>query len=72
MDGFDYNMDEQERRAKQIEMKKKKNPKVKGKQGQIFDSANYYLQKSKSNKVIDDEEKSKPESQIKPIEEAKE
>lgn len=38
-------------------MKKKKNPKVKGKQGQIFDSANYYLEKSKSKKTIEDEEK---------------
>jgi hypothetical protein len=36
-------------------MKKKKNPKVKAKQGQIFDSANYYLEKSKSKKSIEDE-----------------
>ena len=43
-------------------MKKKKNPKVKGKQGQIFDSANYYLEKSKSKKTIEEEEKMRQDS----------
>lgn len=46
-------------------MKKKKNPKVKGKQGQIFDSANYYLEKSKSKKTIEDDEKLKQVSESK-------
>ena len=61
MEEMDMNMDmdEQCQRAKEIELKKKKNPKVKGKQGQIFDSANYYLEKSKSKKTIEDEEKLK-------------
>ncbi len=51
-------------------MKKKKNPKVKGKQGQIFDSANYYLEKSKSKKTIEDEEKLKQVTESKESEEA--
>ena len=59
MEEMDMNMDDQCQRAREIEMKKKKNPKVKGKQGQIFDSANYYLEKSKSKKTIEDEEKLK-------------
>ena len=63
MEEMDMNMDEQCQRAKEIEMKKKKNPKVKGKQGQIFDSANYYLEKSKSKKTIEDEEKIKQQEQ---------
>ena len=63
MEEMDMNMDEQCQRAKEIEMKKKKNPKVKGKQGQIFDSANYYLEKSKSKKTIENEEKIKQQEQ---------
>ena len=63
------NMDDQCQRAREIEMKKKKNPKVKGKQGQIFDSANYYLEKSKSKKTIEDEEKLKQVTESKESEE---
>ena len=62
------NMDDQCQRAREIEMKKKKNPKVKGKQGQIFDSANYYLEKSKSKKTIEDEEKLKQVAESKETE----
>ncbi len=63
------NMDDQCQRAREIEMKKKKNPKVKGKQGQIFDSANYYLEKIKSKKTIEDEEKLKQVTESKESEE---
>ena len=60
---MDMKMEEQCKRAREIEMKKKKNPKVKGKQGQIFDSANYYLEKSKSKKSIEEEEKMRHDGQ---------
>ena len=69
MEEMDMNMDDQCQRAREIEMKKKKNPKVKGKQGQIFDSANYYLEKSKSKKTIEDEEKLKQVTESKESEE---
>lgn len=49
---MDMNISEQCQRAEEIALKKGKNPKVKGKHGQIFDSANYYLEKSKSKKSI--------------------
>lgn len=68
MEEMDMNMDDQCQRAREIEMKKKKNPKVKGKQGQIFDSANYYLEKSKSKKTIEDEEKLKQVAESKETE----
>jgi hypothetical protein len=69
MEEMDMNMDDQCQRAREIEMKKKKNPKVKGKQGQIFDSANYYLEKIKSKKTIEDEEKLKQVTESKESEE---
>jgi hypothetical protein len=57
LDTNTMSMEEQCQRAQQIAQKKKKEPKVKGKQGQIFDSANYYLEKSKSKKHIEDQPK---------------